>query len=151
MNPEQNNILIIGMGNPIRSDDGLGAYICSALEHKGLPKVTTQVVQQLDPAMIEDLFHYDAIVIVDAAISGDDVHFHPLPESEEAFSTSHHVNAALLRDLAKKIYGKEIRFYLCAVRGEDFGIGDGLSGTAQKNAGKAITTLTGWLQSSMLP
>jgi hydrogenase maturation protease len=141
---------VIGVGNPIRNDDALGTFVCEALEKLALPRVRFLVVHQLDPAMIEDLLSFEKIVIVDAAVEGDDVAFAPLEKVESnAVASSHHVNAAMLQALALKVYNRNIQFFLCAVRGENFELGQALSQTAQKNAGEAIKLLTSWLQSSM--
>jgi hydrogenase maturation protease len=146
--PSAFRIAIVGMGNTIRSDDGLGCYICAALEKLVLPNVVIMTVQQLDPEIVEDLLPFDKIVIVDASLTGDAVAFSELDEKmATAVASSHHMNAAMVHALARRIYGKELSLFLCAVKGENFEMGDHLSATAQKNAGEAIKILTGWIQS----
>ena len=51
--------LVIGYGNELRGDDGLGPYIAARVEEQCLPHVRTLTVHQLTPeltAFLEDAF-----------------------------------------------------------------------------------------------
>lgn len=147
--PTAQRILVLGVGNPVRSDDGAGAFVCAALAAQNLPGVCTRTVHQLDPALLEDLFAFDAVVIVDAAVTGEGFSFAPLVENNaRAVASSHHLNAQTLQALARAVYNRSLSFYLCAIRGENFDLGETLSPAAKKNAGEAIQVLTGWLSAS---
>lgn len=105
------------------------------------------IVQQLDMALIDEFVNAGKIVLVDAAITGQDVNFY-LSKNEEIFSisSSHHMNANLLVFLTKKLYEKEINVMVCAVRGENFDLGEQLSATAKQNADKAVDLIVNWIQ-----
>jgi len=142
-------VLIVGIGNTIRADDGIGAYVCSAIDEMNIDGIETLIVQQLDTGLVDEFLKVDKIVLVDASVKNDGVNFYPL-KNEESFSisSSHHLNANLLSSLIRKLYEKEINVMLCAVKGEDFDIGEQLSLTARQNAEKAVDLIVDWIKNS---
>ena len=140
------NILIIGIGNTLRSDDGIGAHICNLLEAKKLNGVETMIVQQLDITMAETIATFNKVIFVDAAVNEATVSFQPVLLNEPLSSSfTHHVNAAMLAGLAAKLYPGNTGYYLCTVGGNDFEMGTALSTTAQTTAKQAIDILTEWI------
>jgi hydrogenase maturation protease len=146
MSKQQNNICIVGIGNTLRSDDGVGAYVCSEIQTLNLPGVDTMVVQQLTPDLMEDLQQYKRVIITDASHNCKGFAFYPLEADESNVeSSSHAVNASMFYLLFKKIYSKQPSFYICAIEPEDVSIGSGLTTTAKANAEKAIRAITQWI------
>ena len=144
------NIAVVGIGNSIRSDDGIGAYICSCVDSWNLPGVTTITVQQLHTTLIEDLLLFDGIVLADASIAGGPVAFYPLEEDDSGIlSSSHHINAGLLAALTRQLYNKKLPVMICAVRGENFAIGDKLSAGGLQNATKALALIRNWVSAGV--
>jgi hydrogenase maturation protease len=141
------NILIVGIGNTIRGDDGIGAYIAAGIEQLHLEGVHTLVTQQLHTALLDEFLPFDSIVLVDAAIAGEPVSFfrfnttHSVPAS-----SSHHVNASLLVALAQQLYQKELVIMICAVKATHFDMGESLSVGAKQYAELAIKTICAWIQ-----
>lgn len=139
-------IAILGIGNTLRCDDGIGAYICSQIDKMNLPHVTTIIVQQLHVELIEELLNYDAVIIADASVTGKDVEFYSLTSDEmQAVSSSHHLNANMLSTLTEKMYGKKILIFLCSVRVENFEIGETFSVFAINNANNAVKIICDWI------
>jgi hydrogenase maturation protease len=144
---KKSKILIVGVGNTIRGDDGIGTFICNSIERLELDGVKTMAVQQLHTEMVEEFLSFDHIVIADAAVTGEPVLFYPLKrEGSAPVSTSHHVNANLLASLSDRLYKKELPMMLCAVRGENFEIGEHLSAIAKQNADLAISIISDWIK-----
>ena len=142
-----NKILVVGIGNTIRGDDGIGAFICWAIEMLALDGVTTMITQQLHTELVNDFLLYDHIVLVDAAFTADTVLFHPLKKMTTApVSTSHATDANLLASLAQQLYQKELSIMICAVKGYNFEIGERLSTAAKKNADAAISIICNWIK-----
>jgi len=142
----KNNILIAGIGNTLRGDDGIGAYICSLIDKADIRGVQTLRVQQLHTELVEEFLYFDAVVLVDASVSSTAVSFHPLIKNElQPVSSSHHVNASLLAALAQQLYQKELCIMICAVKGTNFDMGEGLSATAKKNADTAFDSICKWI------
>ena len=146
-NSSTEKILIIGVGNTLRSDDGIGAYICSQMDALHLPDVTMRILHQLHIELIEDLWQYDSVIIADAAVTVKDVEFIPLQIHEtQVLSSSHHLNANMLGALAQKIHGKNIPIFLCSVGGENFEMGETLSVKAMMNADNAVKLINAWIK-----
>ena len=139
-------LLIVGIGNTLRSDDGVGAYVCEKMEKLNLPGTTTIIVQQLQVEMIEEMSHYDHVIIVDASATNDTIQFEPLQENlQQTVASSHHVNASLIQTLSQKLYNKTLSLYLCAIPGSNFDTGDTLSIDTEKTAKEAIVLIKTWI------
>jgi hydrogenase maturation protease len=65
--------LILGMGNPILSDDGVGIHIARSLEGV-VPDAAVVTTTMIDLQLLEILTDYDRVFIVDALLScGDEI------------------------------------------------------------------------------
>lgn len=139
-------ILVAGIGNSIRSDDGIGPYIAQCLEDQKLNGVTTTSYHQLTPELIEEFISYDIIVLADAAVNEEAVAFYLLEEKTVSpASASHHINASLLLSLSKQLYQKKLTVYVCAVQAHDFSMGWQLSANGKINADAAVVMLSSWI------
>lgn len=140
---------IVGIGNSIRSDDGVGAYVCQLMEEKNLPGVTLITTQQLDIGMTEDFTKFDRVIFVDASLKDETISLQPLSlDNGQSQSFSHYINAAMLVSLAQQLYSTNTRFYVCAIGANNFEMGNGLSSTTMSNANEAVSLLTEWIQSN---
>lgn len=141
-------ILIVGIGNELRGDDGIGAYICRCIEEKKIEGVHTLISHQLHTELAEEFLAYDHIVIADASVNEKPVEFYPLKPGQLApASSSHHVNASMLAAIAKQLYNKELSIMICSVKAEDFEIGSSLSALAKNNADSAAGIIINWISS----
>ena len=121
------NILIVGIGNPICSDDGIGAYICQEIEQRQIPGVTTAIYHQLHTELVEEFLKFDIVIIADASATSEDVGFYLLQDNlTTPVASSHHVNASLLKAIADSLYHRELNLMICAVPGGNFEIGESL-------------------------
>lgn len=146
MTQKTNNILLVGVGNTLRGDDGIGSYICSWIDALKIRGVQTLLTQQLDTVLLEELMKAGHIIIVDASFEGKAVDFFKVNEHEPLHgSSSHHMSAPLLMQMAQTIYQKELSMMICAVAGYRFGMKEKLSARAKKNADKAVAIITEWI------
>jgi len=58
--------LILGVGNPILSDDGVGIHVARILREKGLPGVDVEELAASGLELLDVVLDYDKVVIVDA-------------------------------------------------------------------------------------
>jgi hydrogenase maturation protease len=142
LNDISKKIAVIGIGNTLRSDDGIGAHICRLLDEMQLTCFTTFIVQQLHVELIEDLIEYDLVILVDASVTGNDIALTPVTFNEtQTITASHHLNAQMFGALSRKIFGTNVPILLCSVKGENFEFGESLSVFADNNTTKAITLI----------
>ncbi|MEO8414801.1 MAG: hydrogenase maturation protease [Ginsengibacter sp.] len=140
-------ICIVGIGNTLRADDGVGGYVCQLIEEKNLDEVTIMITQQLDIGMTEDLSKFNTVIFVDASLTVERMSFERLSlENNQPQSFSHHVNAATLVGLATILYATNTQFYICAISGNNFEIGNTLSEKTRNNALQTVSFLTEWIQ-----
>lgn len=130
-------VLVIGCGNTLRGDDGIGPAVAEAIAELGLPGVRVVVVHQLTPELAADLAGCRRAVFVDAGVGGEAVTVAPLSADAPAPSFSHAPNPPGLLALARAAYGRSPEAWLVAVPGADFGYRDGLSEVGWEGARSA--------------
>ena len=146
---DKKTICIVGIGNSLRSDDGVGSFVCQLMEEKNPDEVTIMISQQLDMGMTEDLSKFDTVIFVDASLAGETMSFKRLyleNSQPQPQSFSHHINAATLAGLATILYSTNTQFYICAVGGNNFEMGNTLSEKTRNNALQTVSFLTEWIQ-----
>ena len=144
--PEE-RLLIYGIGNVGRQDDGLAIRLLERLAAAALPAgVTLEAGYQLS---IEDALlvsEFDAVLFVDATMDKDapaPFSLQPLvPASEVAFST-HSTSPAGVLALCAELYGRRPRAFLLALPGYEWELREELSVRAQSNLEKTCRTLLG--------
>ncbi len=140
--------LIIGYGNVTRRDDGAGVWIARQLDELNLPGVRVRTSQQLHLEFLDECRDADRVVLIDASINGPSMQLQELPEGSPAApaATSHHLDARNWKELAWSLYGKRLEVFLCSVRAEDLGFGEGLSDAVQVRAQRALEEILALLQ-----
>jgi len=124
-------VLVIGYGNPVRGDDGLGAYVVERLATEApQDNVEFLTLHQLTPELAERLSQVDLAVFIDARYDGEPgvlccEALEPLPTPAGAFV--HYLDPSRLLSWSKALYGACPRGYALSVRGESFGFSQELS------------------------
>jgi hydrogenase maturation protease len=132
-------VLVIGIGNPLRSDDGVGPYIADCIEAKGLSGVKVWVTQQLNIEDLERMLEFNRVILADASLEGPLLDFHPVVKSAGSqLSSSHHLSAEMFVNLASSIYNKELHMHLCSLKGNNFEVGDKISPNVLQRAQEAV-------------
>ena len=134
--PEE-KLLIYGIGNLGRQDDGLGIRLLDRLAETALPAgVTLEANYQLS---IEDallIAEFDAVLFIDATVDKDapaPFSLRPLaPAAEVTFSTHSTSPAGVLSPCAE-LYGRRPRAFLLALPGYEWELREELSALAQRN------------------
>jgi hydrogenase maturation protease len=135
-------LLIYGIGNPGRQDDGLGVRFIEHLEAMGpAPHVTLEANYQLTPEDALQLVEHDVVLFVDATVAPDAPAPYTiapvLPASEISFST-HALSMGSLLALCQRLYGRAPRAFALALPGYGFEVNAELSALADENLRHAI-------------
>ena len=140
-------LCIIGIGNTLRSDDGLGIYICEELQRLNLEDVTIRTAHQLQTEWLFEFIEFKKVLIVDAAAGGNhEMQIKPLFDNASgASNSSHHLNPNLLSGLMAVIHGSPAQFFSLAVPAEVFDFGEALSDQGLENAHKAVALILEWI------
>jgi hydrogenase maturation protease len=108
-------MVIVGIGNDLRGEDGFGIAVARRLSKSGLKTLTTV---QLVPEMCLTLQSAQKIVFVDASIGLNYLLATPLPSFESGFT--HQINPFVFMALLRKLYGFKGAFYLYSMQTKNF-------------------------------
>jgi hydrogenase maturation protease len=125
-----NRILIVGFGNPLRSDDGLGWHVALELSRElSGNKVHVVAVQQLTPDLAEAASRAELALFVDAAYNREpgSLTCEPIEPAASVGRYSHELSPAIVLALAKELYGRCPPAHLLTIAGESFETGETMS------------------------
>ncbi len=135
-------VLIIGYGNPLRCDDGLGWHAARLLQQTCWEiAVEVQACHQLTPELAAPISAADCVIFIDAccedaaACAPQDgpvccQRLAPAPAAA-AGNLAHHLDPAALLALAGALYHTCPEAYLCTLPGATFAYGETLSDAVQ--------------------
>lgn len=136
------HLLVIGYGNPLRCDDGVGPRVVTAVEDLRLPGVRTMVCHQLTPELADPISTARGVVFVDAAVgAGAEVRALPLVPGGGAPVLAHAADPRLLLTLAGQVFGRCPPAWWLTIPVEDLGFGERLSPLAQRGFTAAIAEI----------
>lgn len=141
MNCSASDVLIIGYGNPLRGDDGVGWHAAQRIdEHRsaGHPRLDgwrTMTVHQLLPEHAQTISEAGRVIFIDASV--DDApgvwQRRPLTASSPGDAIdSHALGAQEILALADRLYGRCPPADLYTIGGADFSLGERLSPQVQR-------------------
>ncbi|MFX0107231.1 MAG: hydrogenase maturation peptidase HycI [Candidatus Hodarchaeota archaeon] len=135
---------ILGVGNDLRTDDGLGLYVIEGLKHLGSSRVMVENVGSVPEAFAHPLAQFGAerVIMVDAADMMKPVGHIELVTKERiggvALSTHRMPLSLLMQYLEDQTGGRTI---LIGVQPKSIQFGEGLTPEIEQVAQKIISTL----------
>jgi len=123
-------LLIIGIGNTLRSDDGIGIVVVQKLEKAFGNQTRVIACQQLTPELAKDLSEADRAIIIDADQGNMPGHItvnEIKPEDHVPSTFSHELDPTTLLTSTRELYGKFPNTFLITVTGSTFDFGEDLS------------------------
>jgi hydrogenase maturation protease len=137
--------LIIGYGNTLRGDDGIGQAAARALASDAAIRCTDVIgCHQLTPELAECIAAVDLVVFVDAAVDIEpgvvvvrEIH----GASAQSSGLVHTADPAALLDLARKLYGRTPDAFLITIGVTTLALSDGLSEAALAALPEAIAAV----------
>lgn len=141
--------LIVGYGNPLRGDDGVGWVVAEKLREI-LPdeQVLIRTCIQLTPELASDLSEVEIAIFIDAKCAEPEgsvecVAVSPSPMSQ---TFSHHFTPSTLLAYGQQFFGKVPRTFLVSVNGKNFGFQTQLSQPVQDAIPAVIETVLNLLE-----
>ena len=153
---DQKKVLIIGIGNPGRGDDGLGPELIERLrrdprtqaEFRGTSAWVCEFefryqLNVEDALAIKD---HPLVIFADAAMTGDEeaALTEVFPSDSIAFTT-HRMSPASVLALCHELYGRAPKAYILSIRGHHWELGEGLSSRAEANLNLALAIVRKFL------
>lgn len=152
----QDSILIIGYGNSLRSDDGVGRYLAERIADRQFSDVKVLSVHQLTPELAAEMAQVRAVIFIDAiahsqtTITDEELSTEPpapeimiesLTYSEVQPSLGHSSNPEALLKLCHDLYGQTPLAWWVTIPTQNFDFGETFSDVTQAAIAPAITIL----------
>jgi hydrogenase maturation protease len=120
--------LVIGYGNTLRSDDGVGQKVAEIVAGWELQGVRSLPVHQLTPELADDMAQVDNVIFVDAVPSeGDQVIIKTLENDSTKNGFGHTSSPEFLLYLTEKLYEKKPASYWILIPAINFEFGENFS------------------------
>ena len=98
--------LVIGYGNMLRGDDGVGPRVAEAVAALNLPGVRTLVCQMLTPELADQMSQARVAIFVDAAVDAPkEVQLRKLEPNDSSQLMAHAADPRTMLALARAVFG----------------------------------------------
>ena len=133
------DFLVIGYGNPLRSDDGVGPKVAEAVEALHLPGLVVIACHQLTPELAEAVSEARAVVFVDAAADAStEVQLRQLEPAADTQLMAHAADPRSLLALAQQLFGRCPPAWWLTIPVENLEFGESLSPRAEEGRELAL-------------
>lgn len=143
-------ILVIGIGNPLRGDDAIGWFAAQTLaERVDSDRVTTMALHQLTPEWAKAMSRMKMVIFIDAAEgqAAGTISIKEIYPSDSPPSMTHLLSPQGLLALSARLYHSTPRTYLCTVGGGDFGHKEELSAPVEAACAVLVQRVDEMIQS----
>jgi hydrogenase maturation protease len=142
------DILVIGYGNELRGDDGLGPLVAKAVAAANIPGIHVVTAMQLLPEFAADLAQAQLVIFVDASerLSEIGVEVRSLTVEEATDWCTHQADPRTLLALTQALYERTPIAWWLTASGRNFDFGEGISAAAEENARLALACLKRLIQ-----
>lgn len=132
-------ILVVGYGNELRGDDGLGPRVAREIRALTIPGVDCIEAHQLLPELAPEMAAHDVVLFIDA-IQGKEEEPPCLTQltPAETFTGPHFSDPAGLLALTQVLYQKCPIAWLIAISGTQFNFSESLSPQGEKAVLQAV-------------
>ena len=132
-------LFVVGYGNTLRRDDGVGPKVAEAVAALGLPGVRALACPLLTPELAEAVSRSALVIFVDAAVDAPrEVQMRKLAPAASSQLMAHAASPATLLALARDVFGHAPQAWLLTIPIEDLSIGETLSPLAQRGLDLAV-------------
>jgi hydrogenase maturation protease len=139
------DLLVLGYGNELRCDDGVGPRIARRVARWQRPGVLSQALCQLTPELAADLAAVRYALFVDAALGQHELKVSTLQPAIDPGSLGHTSDPAQLLGWTKTLYGRQPVAWLLTVPVSCLDYGKRLSPRAARGMRQAL----GWIRSCL--
>ncbi len=138
------SILLIGYGNTLRRDDGLGCFVAEEIDRRRYRGVRSLARRQLTPDVAADLAVCELAIFADACreCASEQLTVEPLePAGTSHGALDHAIGPRFLLGLCRVLYARCPRAWLISVPAADFSFGEGLSPVAARGMQQAVDAI----------
>ncbi len=142
----RNDILVVGVGNSLRGDDGVGLYLVRRLGEWFGGRLNCMEANDADILFAEQIAGYDELLVIDAMVleNGESfsvIKLEPTDTYVPSGFVSHIFEWGAVLALARDIYGKSPKASVLGVSTSNFEFSEALSPACETHADKAFQFL----------
>lgn len=135
-------LLVIGYGNTLRGDDGVGPRVAEAVDALHLPGVRTLVCQQLSPEHAAPIALAETVIFVDASIEAvKEVQFRPLEPNASTQLMAHAADPRTMLALSRDVFGHVPHAWWLTIPAEKMEFCETLTPLAERGCEQAIAKI----------
>lgn len=132
-------LLVIGYGNELRRDDGVGPKVVASVLKLKLPGIHALACQQLTPELADPIASAERVVFVDAALNtSDSVQLRDIEPMEHSQVMTHATDPRSLLALARQAFGRNPLASWITIPVQDLDFGEELSPLARRGVDAAL-------------
>ena len=135
----ETELLVIGYGNTLRGDDGVGPRVAEAVGHLRLPGVRTLICPLLTPELAEPISRAAKVIFVDAAVDvPKEVQWRKLEPNETSQLMAHAADPRTMLALARDVFGHAPEAWWLTIPAMDLSFREELSPEVQRGFAEAV-------------
>lgn len=132
-------LLVIGYGNTLRGDDGIGPKVAEAIAALDLPGVRALTAPQLTPELADPISQAHTVIFVDAAVDAPrEVQLRKLEPAETSQIMAHAADPRTMLALARDVFGHTPEAWWLTIPAEKLDFSEELSALAQTGLESAV-------------
>ena len=136
------DVLVIGYGNDLRSDDGAGRWVADRIEELDMAGVDVVSVAQLTPELAVAIAGRRLVVLVDASVDTEELTVSDIDPSQGSGVMSHHGDPSTVIAMAASVGTLPARAVLVSIPATDLGMGFSMSPPTAAAAEQAVARIT---------
>lgn len=138
-NRQPAEVLVIGYGNTLRGDDGVGPRVAEAVGALRLPGVRTLVCQQLSPEHAAPISLAQTVIFVDAAVDAPrEVQLRRLTPNDSSQLLAHAADPRTMLALSRDVFGHVPQAWWLTIPAVKLDFSEELTPEAQRGLAEAV-------------
>lgn len=133
------DFLVIGYGNTLRGDDGVGPRVAEAVDALHLPGVRTLICQQLSPEHAAPISLAQTVIFVDAAVDApQEVQLRRLEPNDTSQLMAHAADPRTMLALSRDVFGHVPQAWWLTIPAVKMDFCEDLTPEAQRGCEEAV-------------
>ena len=135
----KSEVLVIGYGNTLRGDDGVGPRVAEAVGNLLLPGVRTLICPLLTPELAAPISRADTVIFVDAAVDApDQVQWRKLEPNDTSQLMAHAADPRTMLALSRDVFGQVPEAWWLTIPAVDLSFREEFSPAVQRGFFEAV-------------
>jgi hydrogenase maturation protease len=133
------DVLVIGYGNTLRGDDGVGPRVAEAVGQLCLPGVRTLICPLLTPELADPISRVGKVIFVDAAVDAPSaVQWRKLEPKASSQLMAHAADPRTMLALARDVFGHVPEAWWLTIPAVELGFSEELTPVTQQGLVEAV-------------